>query len=277
MKSVGHLSIDSVTLPPGGEWKAAAEGWNFLHVTRGAAYWLEGDHPRSLTEGEMLVVPPVLHGVVRASQIGPVVLHAVRFAPDLLCGFFTLSERHFFESGAAGALAETQFLPSTHPVTQQFASLAQQAGSASNTLTRRIQVLSLVAAVFDKEVARHHAPEELGSTALHRFMQLIAEMPDTEIINHTPEQLARLCGCSPRHFNRLFRQHFGASARSRQTELRLLKARQLLGDSDSKIIQVAMESGYRNLSLFNSLFKRRFGTTPSGWRRKVRKRNGAER
>ena len=224
----------------------------------------------------MLVVPPVLAGAVRASQIGPVLLHAVRFAPDLLCGFFTLSERHFFESGTTGVLQETQFLPSTHPVTQQFAALAQ-VSSLSNSLTRRIQVLSLVATVFDKEVARHHAPEQLGATAHHRFTQLIAEMPDTEIINHSPEQLARLCGCSPRHFNRLFRQHFGASARSRQTELRLLKARQLLCDSDSKIIQVAMESGYRNLSLFNSLFKRRFGTTPSAWRRKSKKRNHATR
>ena len=276
MKSVGHLLIESVTLPPGGEWKAAADGWHFVHVTRGAAYWLGSDRPRSLTEGEMLVVPPVLPGAIRASQIGPVLLHVVRFAPELLCGFFTLSERHFFESSPAGALQETQFLPSTHPVTQQFAALAQ-IGSPSNSLTRRIQVLSLVATVFDKEVARHQAPEQLGSTAQHRFTQLIAEMPDTEIINHTPEQLARLCGCSPRHFNRLFRQHFGASARSRQTELRLLKARQLLGDSDSKIIQVAMESGYRNLSLFNSLFKRRFGTTPSAWRRKTKKRSTVSR
>ena len=269
MNAVGHLLIEPATLPPGGEWRAAAEGWYFLHLTRGAAYWLGSDRPRSLTEGEMMVVPPDSQGAVRASQIGPVVLHALRFVPDLLCGFFTLSERHFFESGTM--LKETQFLPSTHPVTQQFAALTQSLSSA-NSLMRRIQVLSLVAMVFDKDVARHQAPEQLGATALHRFTQLIADMPDTEIINHTPEQLARLCGCSPRHFNRLFRHHFGASARSRQTELRLLKARQLLCDSDSKIIQVAMESGYRNLSLFNSLFKRRFGTTPSAWRRKSRKR-----
>jgi len=64
--------------------------------------------------------------------------------------------------------------------------------------------------------------------------------------------------------------------RSRQTELRLLKARQLLSDSTAKIIEVAFESGYRNLSLFNSLFKRRFGVTPSECRAKAKK-NGALR
>ena len=97
-------------------------------------------------------------------------------------------------------------------------------------------------------------------------------MPDAEIINHSPEELARLCGCSPRHFNRLFRAHFAVSARARQTELRLLKARQLLCSTNEKIIQVALNCGYRSLSLFNSIFKKRFGVTPSGYRQKAGKK-----
>src|SRR5260370_36369243 len=99
-------------------------------------------------------------------------------------------------------------------------------------------------------------------------------MPDIETIRPTPEALAGLCGCSPRHFNRLFREHFGESPRARQTELRLLKARQLLGDADAKIIQVALDSGYHSLSLFNALFKRRFGMSPSAWRQKTARAGG---
>jgi AraC-like DNA-binding protein len=30
---------------------------------------------------------------------------------------------------------------------------------------------------------------------------------------------------------------------------------------------VALDSGYRSVSLFNTLFKRRFGVSPSEWRR----------
>jgi len=91
-------------------------------------------------------------------------------------------------------------------------------------------------------------------------------MPDAEFISRPPLELARLCSCSARHFNRLFREHFGVSVRARQTELRLLKARKLLGTTEEKIAEVAFESGYRNLSLFNSLFKRRFDVTPTEWR-----------
>jgi len=50
-------------------------------------------------------------------------------------------------------------------------------------------------------------------------------------------------------------------------ELRLQRARHLLASSNAKIIHVALDSGYRHLGLFNILFKRRFGMTPSQWRR----------
>src|ERR1017187_3436736 len=39
-------------------------------------------------------------------------------------------------------------------------------------------------------------------------------------------------------------------------------------------MQAALESGYRNLSLFNLLFKKRFGMTPSACRQKSSKKNG---
>ena len=48
--------------------------------------------------------------------------------------------------------------------------------------------------------------------------------------------------------------------------MRLQRARQLLVHSNAKIINVAYESGYRHLGLFNAMFKKRFGVTPSEWR-----------
>ena len=73
----------------------------------------------------------------------------------------------------------------------------------------------------------------------------------------------------------LFRSHFKSSARTRQIELRLLKAQQLLSSTEEKISQVARDSGYKNITLFNALFKRRFGMTPSSWRQKAANdRNG---
>ncbi len=54
----------------------------------------------------------------------------------------------------------------------------------------------------------------------------------------------------------------------------MLQASQLLARTDEKIINVALDSGYRNLSIFNALFKKRFGVTPSRWRQQEQKSNG---
>ncbi|HEY6169550.1 MAG TPA: helix-turn-helix domain-containing protein, partial [Verrucomicrobiae bacterium] len=87
-----------------------------------------------------------------------------------------------------------------------------------------------------------------------------------ELLAAPVADLARACGCSVRHFNRLFRQRFGSSFHTHQRELRLQRARQLLRESDSKITEVALDSGFRHTGLFNTFFKRRFGVTPSAWR-----------
>lgn len=269
MKTSGPLSIQAVTLPPGQEWTDETEAWRFIRVNRGAAYWLGPGGPRLFTEGELLVLAPSVKGAVRASQLNEVALAGFNFVPESLCGFFTLAERHFFESGAARAIEPARFLPSTHPLAARFAELDSSRPAAGQSLADRAEVLGLAVAYFDEGISSHPLPATRGVSAQYRFQQIIRQMPDIEIVRHTPKSLAGLCGCSPRHFNRLFRQHFGESPRARQTELRLLKARQLLGDTDSKIIQVALDSGYHSLSLFNSLFKRRFGVSPSGWRRKM--------
>ncbi len=268
MKTPGHLRIEEVILGPGQEWKDDSDAWRFVRVSTGAAYWLEPSRPRAFTEGELVVAAPGVPAVVRASQLNEVKLHGFRFAPEMLCGFFTLSERHFFASGSACASAPVRFLPSTHPLAQLFAGLLTRQ-AIGRELAERAEVLGLAATFFGEGMSRCSMRAARGVSAQHRFQQIICHMPDIEIIRHTPEELAGLCGCSPRHFNRLFRAHFGASPRSRQTELRLLKARELLGASDAKIIQVALESGYRSLSLFNALFKRRFGVSPSAWRRRL--------
>jgi len=84
-------------------------------------------------------------------------------------------------------------------------------------------------------------------------------MPDSEIINHSPEQLARLCGCSPRHSTGSSKAFWRIRA-ARQTELRLLKARQLLVDTEAKVVRCAGQRLSQSESV-QSLFKRRLDDT----------------
>ena len=86
-----------------------------------------------------------------------------------------------------------------------------------------------------------------------------------------------MCGCSLRHFRRMFHEQFNTSIRAKQTELRLEKARQMLVETDEKILTIARESGYRHLGFFNAIFKRKFGVTPTACGRKPGRASAAPR
>jgi len=67
--------------------------------------------------------------------------------------------------------------------------------------------------------------------------------------------------------SRIFREIAGMSFRERQAKIRLARASELLVTTESKVVNVALDSGFQSLSLFNLMFRRRFGLSPSRWRR----------
>lgn len=265
MHALAHLRIEQITLAPCQEWSDEWPAWRFLRIAAGAAYWLEPDKPRALSEGEMVVATPGIRALIRASQLTQVHLQGAAFDLALVGGFFSLSERHLIEQQSIGP--KVRFLPSTHPVAQLFGELAT-AGGEERALAKKAQVLELVAAFFEETPPSTFRLAHPSTSAQERFRQVVSQMPDTELIRHTPGELAELCHCSLRHFNRLFREFFGEPPRVKRTELRLLRAGQLLASTDEKVNEIARDTGFRSVSLFNSLFKRRFGLSPSEFRDK---------
>jgi AraC-like DNA-binding protein len=266
MHPLVHLHLERLKLTPGQEWDGDTGGWQFVRCDSGAAYWLGAPKPRFFNEGELLVLPPHTKAIIRASQLNDVTLDEFKFVPDLLGGFFTVAEHHAM-AASRDQPTPVQFFPSTHRLSQRFTALT--ANPPSWRLIERAELLALAIGFLSETVHPTQSYPKTASSAESRFDEIVTKMPDTELLHYTTSQLAQLCGCSPRHFHRLFRQRFGQSPRIHQTELRLLKSRQLLSSTDQEIVQIARASGYRSISLFNSLFKRRFGMSPSAWREHI--------
>ena len=261
-----HLDLHQADLPAGGEWTVEEPGWCLVGLTSGLGYCIGGPNAIELAPGDLVVVPPSSPVVFRASQLGGAKLHYFAFRPQVLTGLLTLGERRHFADLAACSAPELLRFPPSHPAASEFAALRENPVE-ENLFLNRCRLLVLAATVFPP--APQTAPgSSLGPRpAPARFLELIQTMPESEILHHSPAGLAALCRCSTRHFNRLFRTHFGLSFRAKQTRFRLEKASQLLRETDSKIVDLALESGYRHLGLFNAMFKKHFGVTPSQLRR----------
>jgi AraC-like DNA-binding protein len=267
VKYQSHLALDELDLPASAEWEAPAQCWCFVRVAEGQGYWLGQGNAREVNTGEVLALPPARQGVFRASQLSVVRLFHFRFCPDLMSGLLTMTERQYFDRLAAKA-QPIRLLPASHPVARQFADLCTRA-ETQNGLLLRCEMLELVGRTFARDLTPTDKVGVSRLSATKRIRVLLEHLTEEEFLNASSDELAAYCGCSPRHFSRLFLQHFGVSLRSRQTEMRLLKARRLLAETDSRVMTVAAACGYRHLGVFNALFKKRFVMTPTEWRRQT--------
>ena len=261
-----HLILQELVLSPSAEWPARCHGWWLARVAEGTGYWLQhGTETRQLTAGDGLIVRRNANGVVRASQLGPLKLQFFTVQPQYLNGLLTVTEWHQLEVAPPKTAAAVSFFNADELIGQKFARLAGQ--SHHNRLSLRCGLLQLWAVAVAGWLASP-APAPAGANKLRdHFRELVGQMTEAELSECSLTDLARQLHCSERHFSRLFREEFGVPFRARQIELRLQRARHMLADSNAKIINVAYDSGYRHLGLFNAMFKKRFGLTPSEWRR----------
>lgn len=82
----------------------------------------------------------------------------------------------------------------------------------------------------------------------------------------TVEQAAEMCSFSKSHFMKLFKELTGKSFAQYRKDYRLEQAALRLEQSRCKIIDVAADTGFHNLSYFTRAFAEQYGVTPSQYR-----------
>jgi len=265
---VSHLILQRKNLSPGTEWEFQPLGWGFLRVRQGEGYLMETPTPRLLNEADVLTQAPPARSVIRASRLGDLHLDYFYLLPELLLGVVSLGELQRLRE--QHPLQPARVFSAQEPLALQFSALISN-HEKGEQLSVRCLMLNLASFILRDLLPQRATPEPRWAlTAQERFQTLVREMPIAELQQSNAEELARRCGCSARHFCRLFKEHFGCSLLSMQISFRVQRAQQLLLETDAKIIEVAMESGFQHVGLFTSTFKRHAKLTPSQWRKRAR-------
>src|SRR5579884_3729266 len=136
-----------------------------------------------------------------------------------------------------------------------------------DNLEHRTLLLRVAALLLEHELEAVNGKQLPAASAGERVRQILNGISSTELMNASVDELAQKFGYSRRHLNRLFHAQFGFSVGALRLEMRLLKASRLLLDPQAKVINVAVEAGFNHQGLFNSYFRRRFGVSPSQWRK----------
>jgi AraC-like DNA-binding protein len=83
------------------------------------------------------------------------------------------------------------------------------------------------------------------------------------------DEVARAVAISPAHFTRQFEAAFGATPHQFRIGLRIERAKALLAGGEHSVTEVCMAVGFSSLGSFSELFRRRVGTRPSLYRRRL--------
>ncbi|WP_053372481.1 AraC family transcriptional regulator [Paenibacillus sp. FJAT-27812] len=80
-------------------------------------------------------------------------------------------------------------------------------------------------------------------------------------------QLAKRASVTPAHFSRVFKKLTGMNVTEYVTTKRIIRAKELLVESDANIAGIAEQCGFESLPHFHRMFKKLTGTTPSHYKR----------
>jgi AraC-like DNA-binding protein len=259
-----HLVVREIGLVPAGEWNPDWPGWLFAQVTSGQAYSMHSLKNQELDTGAFAVFPTCERGYIRASQVSGASLHYFYVEPERLVGLITVGELRGLLKVSEREKTPPRILAPEHPVSEKFRSLCS--GSSGCGLPLRMQLLEIFTEMLAGELKAASEETVSNDPARTRMEQLLQQLPMVALVDLSLNELVEQLGCTPRHVSRLFHEVVGTSFRTKQSEVRLLRARELLATTNNKVVDVAMESGFPSVSLFNAMFKRHFGRAPGEWR-----------
>jgi AraC-like DNA-binding protein len=261
-----HLTICQSQVRAGMELTPDTKGWSFLRVCAGSGYLVQGNGRSEVESGDLVVIPAAAKVTLRASQLGDLRLCHFGIRPEQLTGFFTSEEQRALGAVPLNGLPPARVIKGDTAVAGLHADLCDLRRQAPGVLVRSAMLNLAVRSLRDLLTgAGGHVPNPKGPE--QKFAELVAGVPESELLRHSAQQLARRCGCTARHFRRLFAGRYGVALKQKQIEWRIEQAKKLLLETEPKIIEIANRCDFRSLGQFNLYFKRLTQMTPSAWRK----------
>jgi AraC-like DNA-binding protein len=177
----------------------------------------------------------------------------------------------YFERLAADAGARGPSVDFRAPILTGSRSLARMVASAAIAVTEssgvsweELGVQIGAYALTHGRVERNAGPLPASAAArITRAVRAIDEHPDA---SHSLVDLARRGGLSPFHFLRTFQRLTGLTPHQYVLRSRLREAAHRLRSEDGRVLDVALDCGFGDVSNFNRSFRAEFGINPRRFR-----------
>ena len=240
--------------------------FELYYVERGACRFFLGDGIYDLHTGDFLLIPPqVLH--YTRYLFGPCRRDAVFFRREDIDG-----ETVSLLPGGADFFSEPRILQAAEFSRDQFAALFSRMVAEERIRDRasdallRLRLRELLLLCSRCCTAAGEAPADIRTTD-RQIVRAAKYMAEHYAGHVTAAEIAAAAGFSPNYFSRRFRQATGVGVHEYLVYLRLRQAALELASTGDSVTEIALRCGFSDGNYFKDAFKKRYGMTPSAYRR----------
>lgn len=193
------------------------------------------------------------------------------FQPELIANGFALLDYDYLEPFLRRGTNFKNVLPATEQVTRDIYQLLRDISDEEEQRTVGYQLMIKANILKILTLLIRHSQDNSKSDSLlsRKALEMKRLSRVFDYINQnyaerlTLSEAADMAYMSPNYFSQYFKKVTGQNFSDYLNSLRIKKARELLQDSSSSVIDVAMACGFRNMSNFYRMFKKYTGSTPS--------------
>ncbi|NDW11398.1 AraC family transcriptional regulator [Bacteroides sp. 214] len=231
--------------------------YQLLYITRGKGTLIFSDRKRiEVKEGNMfLLFPGEWHSYKPDPEVGWdeywIGFTGINIDERVRHGFFS-KQRPVFNIGMNDELVK-QYKHAIQTARDQMAGYQQVLAGIVNYLLGNAYSIDKCASFENREL----------SNRINKAKVIIRESFQQSI---TPEQIAGEVNMSYSWFRRLFKEYTGFSPAQYIIELRIQKSKELLTNTALTNKEIAFEAGFDNADYFCTVFKKKTGQTPNGYR-----------
>ena len=252
------------------------EEMEITYIERGHGTYVVDLEEFSVKEGDIVVVSPkALHSSSLKHQEGIRTLTFV-FHLNMLNSLLTdACAIKFFAPLMNGEFATAMVISSTTPGYSQIVSAFFQLQDTYKgkkecyELAVKSHLMLLFYQMFHHNIfIKKGGQQQVQHTAelLRKVINYIHTNYSTHI---TVADLAALCDFSEYHFMRFFKTHVGMTCIDYINNYRLDIASAMLKERAASVMEIALDTGFNNISYFNKVFKSKFHMTPSQYRKLI--------
>ncbi len=257
----------------------------FVYVVEGKGQHKYNGHAYPIAAGDVFIIEPHVEHAYKAGDDPPLIVYNVIFQPDLLLAeletlskftsfidFFYLEPflRQYVDFQSRLTLEQhehIEIVSHLERLVKEFK--GKEMGYRVLIKTRLIELFIFLSRCYARRIHK-------SMSAISSEEEVILHICEFIKLHHTRPltltQVSQLCGMSHSAFSAKFKQQIGQTFVEFRNQIRIKVAQDLLLKTNDKIISIALQVGFDDLSFFSKMFKQQVGLPP----RQFREQNAVE-